>query len=312
MFIRDLKKGNKINNFFLVKEKNIKEAINGKYLDLILKDKTGEISAKIWKCDIEQYKYIKRGIVLKIKGSVEEYRNILQINIIDIVSNENLNTIKNKNDFIPCSFYLPKEMYEKILKIVNDFNNYSFKKIVTRRLMETKEKLIYYPAAKTIHHNFHGGLLTHIINMLNIAEKLIIIFPFLNKELLFSGIILHDLSKTEEMDADEIGVIDYSIQGKLIGHISLELINIARIGKEENIDKEIIIILEHLILSHHNFPEHGSPKQPSLPEAEMLYLIDNMDSKMNQYEKIYKELNEGEFFKKIFFLDNKNIYKPKM
>lgn len=310
MNISEIKKGQEIIAFFLVKEQNIKEAINGKYLDLLLVDNTGEITAKLWRCDLFKVQSIVRGTLVKIKANVEEYRGVLQLNIIQIREVGPEDNI-DKAFFIRTAPLSGDIMYEMLIDIIKSFTSEPIKIIVSKRVAEIKEKLLYYPAAKSIHHSFIGGLLYHTITMVQIGEKLLPIYPFLDRNILLSGIILHDLDKTEEMVADEFGVKDYTLKGNLLGHLVTGVTQINRIGKEAGIDEEIIILLEHLVLSHHNKSEFGSPKPPALPEAELLHLIDDIDAKMNQFEYIYNHLEPGAFSDRIYTLDNRYIYKPK-
>ena len=311
MNIRELKKGGEIIAFFLVKEQNIKNATNGKYLDLLLVDKTGEIIAKLWRYDSMKVQSILRGALVKVKAKVEEYKGVLQLNITQIreaIPEDNI----DKAFFIKTAPLSGEIMYKMLVDTINSFTFEPIKTIVSKRVTEIKEKLLYYPAAKSIHHSFIGGLLYHTITMVQIGEKLLPIYPFLDRNILLAGIILHDLDKTEEMVADEFGIEDYTLKGNLLGHLVTGVTHIDRIGKEAGIDEEIIIVLEHLVLSHHNKTEFGSPKPPALPEAELLYLIDNIDAKMNQYEHIYSYLEPGSFSDRIHALDNKHIYKPKL
>lgn len=310
MNISELKKDEEIIAFFLVKEQNIKEATNGKYLDLLLVDKTGEITAKLWRCDQAKIQTIVRGTLVKVKAKVEEYRGALQLNIVQIreaIPEDNI----DKAFFIKTAPLSSEVMYEMLMDTINSFTFESIRTIVSKRVTEIKEKLLYYPAAKSIHHSFIGGLLYHTTTMVQIGEKLLPIYPFLDRNILLAGIILHDLDKTEEMVADEFGVEDYTLKGNLLGHLVTGATHIDRIGKEAGIDEEIIIVLEHLVLSHHNKAEFGSPRSPVIPEAELLHLIDNIDAKMNQYEYIYSYLKPGTFSDRIYALDNKYVYKPK-
>lgn len=310
MSINELQKGEEIIDFFLVKEQAIKEAANGKYLDLLLVDKTGEITAKMWRCDPDKVALIVRGTLVKVKGKVEEYRGALQLNIVQIRATLPEDGV-DKGTFIKTAPLSGEVMYDTLMETIDSLTFDPIKTIVKQRVMEIKEELLYFPAAKSVHHSFIGGLLYHTLTMVTIGEKLLPIYPFLDRNILLAGIILHDLDKTEEMVADEFGVEDYTLKGNLLGHLVSGVTHIDRIGRAAGVDEEVIIILEHLVLSHHNKAEYGSPKPPALPEAELLHFIDNIDAKMNQYEQIYKKLEPGEFSERIFTLDNRFIYKPK-
>lgn len=136
-------------------------------------------------------------------------------------------------------------------------------------------------------------------------------YPFLNAELLYAGVILHDLCKTTEMISDETGsVSDYSADGLLIGHLVRGVARIEEAAKNVGVSGEIVLLLEHMVLSHHSIPEYGSPKAPMFPEAEVLARIDDLDAKMNEMQGILSRVPEGAFSEKVWSLDRR-IYHPK-
>ena len=147
--------------------------------------------------------------------------------------------------------------------------------------------------------------------MLKAAKALVNVYDFLNKDLLYAGVILHDIGKMEEMDASELGLVnDYTAGGKLLGHLIQGITVIADVAKETGFNSEKLMVLQHLILSHHYEPEYGSPKYPMLPEGEMLHYLDVMDARMYDMKKVSESCEPGEFSEKIRSLENRNIYKP--
>ena len=201
-------------------------------------------------------------------------------------------------------------MYKELIDVTAQFEDIGLKKIVMYFLEKYKEKLLYYPAAKQNHHAIFGGLLYHIKRMLNVGQKISEVYPHINKELLYSGIILHDIEKINEMDATLNGIVtDYTREGKLLGHISTGIVELGKIELDEDITNEKILLLQHMILSHHYKPEYGSPKQPMFIEAELLHHIDNIDAKVFMFQKETDKLKPNEFSQNIWNLDKRKLYK---
>ena len=146
--------------------------------------------------------------------------------------------------------------------------------------------------------------------MLNTAEHIIAAYPFLKGDLLRAGVILHDLSKIDEMKSDELGnVTDYTREGLLIGHLVRGVAKLAEAARNVGVTGEIVVLLEHMIISHHGIPEYGSPKPPMFPEAEVLNWIDTLDARMNEMEGIMARVPAGAFSEKIWSLDRR-LYHP--
>lgn len=311
--ISELNKGDKIESFFLVKSIECKITNNSttnKYLDFTLIDSTGEINAKLWEYNAEVEKNIKDNILVNVKGTINEYRGKLQFKIEKIrpaIEEDNINI----DDFIMCAPLKTQDMFETLLDYIEKIENKDIKYITENIVSKLSDKLMHYPAAKSNHHSIKGGLLYHITTMLKAGERLLEIYTFLNKDLLYAGIILHDIAKIEEMDSSELGIVSkYTVEGQLLGHIieGIRMINEAAI--EVGANKEIIMLLQHMVLTHHYEPEYGSPKKPMIPEAEMLHHLDVMDARMYDMEKATRDINKGEFSDKIYSLDGICVYKP--
>ncbi len=247
--------------------------------------------------------------MIKVRGVVVKWQNRLQLKI-DRFRFTNENDKVNMEDFVQTAPYKPEEMFGEILKYIIQIKNRDIKEIVSRALNEKKEKLMYYPAAMKNHHSIRSGLLYHILTMLRLADKVREIYPFLRRDLLYAGIILHDLEKIEEMDANDLGIVSsYTVEGMLLGHIIQGVKMIERIGNEVNADPEIIVLLQHMILTHHYEPEFGSPKRPMIPEAEVLHYLDVLDARMYDMRKALENVGEGDFTDRIWSLHNRQLYK---
>lgn len=310
--ISELNKGDKVESFFLVKTIECKITNNSttnKYLDFMLIDSTGEINAKLWEYSADVEKSINNNMLVNVRGTVNEYRGKLQLKIEKIrpaVEEDKIDI----EDFIMCAPYKSQDMFETLLDYIEKIENEDIKYITESIVSKISYKLMYYPAAKSNHHSIKGGLLYHITTMLKVSEKLLDIYTFLNKDLLYAGIILHDIAKTEEMESSDLGIVStYSIEGQMLGHIIQGITMIDEAGKQIDADKEIVMLLQHMVLTHHYEPEYGSPKKPMIPEAEMLHHLDVMDARMYDMEKATKDISKGTFSEKVYSLDGIAVYK---
>lgn len=310
--ISELNKGDKVESFFLVKTIECKITNNSttnKYLDFILIDSTGEINAKLWEYNAEVEKSINNNMLVKVRGTINEYRGKLQLKIEKIRAAVEEDKI-DIEDFIMCAPYKSQDMFETLLDYIDKIENEDIKYITENIVSRVSYKLMYYPAAKSNHHSIKGGLLYHITTMLKVAERLLDIYSFLNKDLLYAGIILHDIAKTEEMESSDLGIVStYSVEGQMLGHIIQGITMIDEAGKQIDANKEVVMLLQHMVLTHHYEPEYGSPKKPMVPEAEMLHHLDVMDARMYDMEKATKDTEQGKFSEKVYSLDGIAVYK---
>lgn len=167
-----------------------------------------------------------------------------------------------------------------------------------------------YPAASRIHHNWLGGLSEHSLSMAQMADEVCKHYPQLNRDLLIAGILIHDVGKTEEMSGPL--ATEYTLAGKLEGHISIANGWLSEVANEKGLaDSEEAVLLHHMILSHHGQYEYGSPVLPQIQEAEVLYLLDNLDARMNTLKQALDQTKPGEWTSKLFALENRQFYKPK-
>ena len=236
------------------------------------------------------------------------YRNNLQAKVLKVLPMPQ--TDINMEEFVFKSPVSKEDLRGNIQEGLNLIGNENIAMIVSGALNYYENAVYEYPAAAKIHHNFIGGLATHTAGMIKIAIALAGIYPSIDRDYLLAGVILHDLGKIEELSSPV--VTEYTTQGKLLGHISImdaRLLEIAKGLKLE--DSEELLILRHMILSHHGQYEFGSPIRPETMEAEILNLIDNIDARVNIIEKALSEVKPGEFSQKIFALDNRVFYRHK-
>ncbi len=311
--IIEFQKGDIIQGFFVVKGSSLKTTNNNnKYMDYIFGDGTGEINSKHWDYNPERDGEFTEGMLVKVRGTVTEWQNQLQFKIEKIRLPLPDDEVRIE-DFVQSAPYAPEFMLGEILRYVIQIKNKDIREIVSALINESREKLMHYPAAMKNHHSIRGGLLYHVLTMLKMADKVMDVYEFLNRDLLFAGVILHDMAKIQEMAANELGIVQaYTMEGMLLGHIIQGIKNIERIGEDMGADKETLILLEHMLLSHHYEPEFGSPKRPMIPEAEILHYLDLMDARMFDMRKALNPIENGDFTDRVWLLHNRQLYKPKL
>ena len=299
--------------FYLLKGFEVKTGkTNKQYVDVHLEDKTGHINAKIWNVEGIKINEYQDTVAVKVKGKVKEYNGSLQLSIEKIRPIEEKDEI-DLEELTPSAPFGSDEMYSVIEEYIEKINNDDFKKIVKHIIEQYKEKLLYYPAAKSNHHSIRSGLLFHIMRMLQAGEALAGVYGNINTDLLYTGVILHDIAKIEEMNANELGMVsEYSIAGELLGHITIGANLVHEVGKKLEVDPEIIMIIEHMILSHHYEADFGSPKKPVFIEAEILHYIDMIDARVFDFEKATRDISKGTFSEPVFSIERRKLYKPKV
>ncbi|HHY66957.1 MAG TPA: HD domain-containing protein [Alicyclobacillus sp.] len=298
-------------SFFLVKVVSRRRAANDTdFLDFRLADNTGEIGAKLWNCtDTDAETFVARSVV-KVRGLVKSYNGSVYIDIERIRLAEETDGVAME-DLVRTAPMNPSDMLAELQGYIDRINDEDIRAIIEHLVGLNREKLMSYPAAMKYHHDFFGGLLYHTISMLRLAEFVVGQYPVLRYDLLAAGIILHDIAKTEELDAENGIVADYTVEGKLLGHIVQGILMVENAVRELGIQGEMVTLLQHLIASHHEKKEYGSPVEPQLPEAVALCYIDLLDSRMGAIQKAVDELRPGErFTEPVKVIGNRRVYVP--
>ena len=301
-------KGQIIEGYLLVRASEQRTSTNGtKYLDLTLSDKVSEVNAKMWD---GQTAAPKPSTVVKIRGMMLEYNGRPQLRVDKMRPVEAGDGV-DLSQLVPCAPDPTGDMMKMVNERVARIKSEPLKMLVEYRLDECRTQLEYYPAASKLHHAERGGLLHHITTMLRDADAISEIYPTLDSDLLAAGVMLHDLCKIREFDSDEMGLVsDYSAEGNLIGHLVEGVAELKQAGEALGTPHELLMLLEHMILSHHDLPEYGSPRRPMFPEAEVLHLIDLLDARMFEMDRALAAINPGTFTERIWSLDRK-LYRRK-
>jgi 3'-5' exoribonuclease len=286
-YIADLKPGSSVNTTFLVRTKERKTARNGSaYLDLEFQDSTGTVKAKLWDCDSADITFEADDIV-RVNAGVEVYQGNLQLSLRKIAKCREDDT--NLADYLPHGTQDPEKLFEGLLQRIARMPQGPLQSLLLKIFNdpEIARKYKQAPAATSYHHAFIGGLIEHVSSLVKLGDRVCDHYPFLDRELILSGLLLHDIGKIEELNFTR--GFSYSTRGQLIGHIT--------IGVETVRDKMKLIPdfpldlwhrLQHIILAHHGKLEFGSPKEPLFMEALAVNYLDDLDSKLEamleQYE----------------------------
>ncbi|OYQ66401.1 3'-5' exoribonuclease YhaM family protein [Aerococcus sp. 1KP-2016] len=297
--------------YLLIKVAEIREDRNAKkYISFTFQDKSGSIDGKYWSATEEDIAKYTSGNVVRLAGKRELYNGNPQVRItgIRLATDEEPN---NPSDYVEQGPMTDEEMKAEIKAALDGFQNPVIDTIVRKILNTVYKDFFVYPAAKKNHHAFVGGLGFHTVSMLRLAQAIANQYTNINKDLLYAGVILHDIGKTVEF-TDPMST-EYSTEGNLIGHISIidEMITLAvdQLGLDQH--QEEVVLLKHMVLAHHGKQEWGSPVNPHVLEAEVLHHIDNLDASIQMMTTALDHTEPGEFSARIFGLDNRNFYKPK-
>ncbi|TDL90062.1 3'-5' exoribonuclease YhaM [Vibrio vulnificus] len=300
--------GEVVDIYMYIKTSTKAVASNGKpFLTLILCDKTGEIEAKLWDVSEADEKTYSAEATVKVQGEVQNYRGRSQLKIRNIRITSDTDGI-TKADLIQTAPLSQEEMMETITQFIFEMRNPNIQRVTRHLIKKYQNEFLTFPAATKNHHEYMSGLAYHVVSMLGLAKAISTLYPSLNKDLLYAGVILHDLGKVHELSGPVSTV--YTVEGNLLGHITIMVNEVGKAAEELGIEAEEIMILKHLILSHHGKAEWGSPKPPMVREAEVLHYIDNMDAKINMMDRALEKVKPGEFTERVFALDNRSFYKP--
>jgi 3'-5' exoribonuclease len=269
-----------ITSSFVVVSKQIKPKKTGEpYLAVTLGDRSGQLEAKMWDNVEEVLNAFEQDDFVKVKGLINKYKNRFQLTIHKLR--------KLGETEIDFSDYLPKttrnidELWQTLAEFVASFQNLHLKGLV-RAFMSDPEIAAAYrnaPAAKTLHHAYIGGLLDHVVSLFRSCDLVCRNYPQVNRDLLLTGVFLHDIGKIHELTYNRS--FSYTTRGQLLGHMVIELEMLqAKLALVPDFPPELKTLVEHLIISHHGEYEFGSPKLPMFPEALLLHYMDDLDSKM--------------------------------
>ena len=295
-YIGELREGDRVSEVYLCKQKVVAKTKAGKtYYSLILQDKSGVIDTKIWDLNngiahFEQMDYVK------VDGSVTSFQGSLQLNVHRL--RKAAEGEYDQKEYIPCSPHDIDEMYRELTGFVNRIQNRYLRKLLVVFFgdQEFAERFRAHSAAKRVHHGYMGGLLEHTLHVTKLCDFYCGLYPVLNRDLLITAAICHDIGKLDELSAFPEN--DYTDEGQLLGHIVIGLLMVdEKIREIEGFPVKLANELKHCIAAHHGELEFGSPKKPALIEAMALHFADNTDAKMETFMEALAEenTNSGEW-----------------
>lgn len=287
-YIKELREGDRIAGVYLCKQKQSAVTKNGKaYENVILQDKTGTVDAKIWDPNSQGIDDFDALDYIDLMGDVTSFAGSLQVSIKR--SRKADEGSFDPGDYLPVSVRDRDSMYQEVLALVQSVKN-PWLSALLKYYFEQDEAFVrafkFSSAAKSVHHGFVGGLLEHTLSVAGLCEYYVKMYPYLNRDLLVTSALCHDIGKTKELSAFPVN--DYTDDGQLLGHIMIgaEMLHDA-IRTIEGFPVKLETELKHCILAHHGELEYGSPKKPALAEAVALNLADNTDARLETLREVF-------------------------
>ncbi len=293
-YVNQLVHGDSVDEAFLVADKQLRANRQGNlYLHLELRDKTGTVGARLWNATENLARLFEPGDFLHVRGKTQVFQGSLQIilNHLEVVDPTGI----EPEEFLPQSAQNVGKLMARLRELLLAMNNPQLRALVECFLMDDEfvAKFTTAPAGIKNHHAYQGGLIEHVVALLNVADRITDLYPEIDRDLLLTGIFLHDIGKVEELTYDR--AFAYSDSGQLVGHlvIGVEMLR----DKAERFEKlmgepfpaELLLRLKHMIVSHHGSYEFGSPKLPMTLEAVALHYLDNLDAKIHTFSREIRE-----------------------
>ena len=285
-YVEQLDDGENVEEVFLATDKQLRANKNGNlYLQLELRDRTGSISARLWSATEQLFRSFDSGDFLYVKGKVQLFQGSLQMILTHLERMESQKV--ELTEFLPHTEHDVSKLLERLRTSLLKVSNPHLRALAECYLIDGDfmRGLCQAPAGVRIHHAYIGGLLEHLVTMMDVAERILPLYTDVNRDLVILGIFLHDSGKIRELSFDR--AFGYTDEGQLIGHINIgvEMLEAkaaqAPTLTDEPFPRELLLRLKHMIISHHGTLEHGSPKVPMTPEAVALHQIDNLDTRLH-------------------------------
>ncbi len=295
--------------FWLIKTIDRKTNVKGApYLDMMLCDKKGEISAKLWDYSEINHGAYEAGDLIKVRATVTQFNGTDQLRV-EKIRKVTLTDGVNISDFVPTAEYSGEMMLGTIMNVIASVEDEELKTLTYALVKDREKDILTWPAAFKLHHAIRGGLLYHTLSILKLAEGVVKLYPSVDKDLLYCGIIVHDLCKIDEFDLNPAGLVSaYSVKGELIGHLVMGAMKIEQKALELGISSEKAMLLEHMVISHHGQPDFGAAVRPMFLEAEILSQLDTLDATVYEITSAVSDVKQGEFTGRMWALDNRKLY----
>jgi 3'-5' exoribonuclease len=303
--------GDRVDDIFVLSEKILSQKRDGNnFLNVALSDRTGTLKGVMWDHVDQTSARVTSGDFVHIKGGVSEYRGTLQV-VIKKMEPFSPDMV-DPSDFLPQTSRDIEGMFERLVRITETITTDYLKALIDAFLNDKEfvDKFKTAPAAKKMHHAYIGGLLEHTLSMVSLADKIAGHYSGINRDLLLSGAILHDIGKIDEFEYQF--KIDYSDKGRLLNHIVIGIKMVdEKLSGIKQFPKDQMLLLKHLIVSHHGTREFGSPEPPKTIEAFLLNYIDEIDSKVNAIRDFIASEDPDETWTSYHRLLERHFYKGK-
>ncbi len=289
-FVKQFGAQETINQVFVASGKQLRPNRNGNlYLQMQLSDRTGSIHALMWNASESQYRSFENGDYVHVEGSTQLFQGAMQL-IANRLTKVEPSEV-NEDDFTPLGVQDVDKLLQRVGEMLRGMDNPQLMNLAECFLLDEglMRKLGRAPAGIKHHHAYPGGLLEHVVNLMEIVVRIAPLYPQVDRDLLLMGAFLHDIGKVDELCYDR--ELAYTDEGQLIGHLVMAVGTLEEKVREaerlsgEPIDKELVLRLKHMVISHHGRYEYGSPKLPMTPEAVALYCLDNLDSKIHAFDQ---------------------------
>ena len=296
--------------FCFIKSCEVKVNRNkNEYLDMILADAEGEVNAKLWDYSKERFGTFTPDTVIKVRGTVDTWNGQVQLKIERIRRATDADDVKI-SDLTPCAPMTSEAMYNEIIKTAEGLDDKDYTALIKTVFEENKSEILRCAAAVRMHHAVSGGLLYHTLAVMRAADALTKVYPFLDRDLVITGAVMHDVEKINELAFGDTGIASgYTVKGNLLGHIAGGVSMLQKYAEQTNLPEEKLLLIQHILLSHHSEPEFGSPVPPMFPEAAVVAALDNLDAHLFEMCAATADIPAGEMTpSRIFGLDRK-LYK---
>ena len=310
-FIADIKAGDWVDDIFVLSEKILSQKRDGdNFLNVTISDKTGTLKGVVWDNVNQIATGITSGDFAYVNGSVSEYKGALQVVIkkMEPFPSDRI----DPSDFLPQTSRNIEDMFERLVKRANSITTDYLKALINAFFNDREfvNKFKTAPAAKKMHHAYIGGLLEHTVSMTSLADKIAGHYGGINRDLLLAGAILHDIGKIDEFDYQS--KIDYSDKGRLLNHIVIGIKMVDdKLSGIDHFPEDQMLLLKHMIVSHHGPRAFGSPEPPKTIEAVLLNYIDEIDSKVNAVRDFIASEDPDETWTSYHRLLERHFYKGK-
>jgi 3'-5' exoribonuclease len=311
-WVKDLRAGTELEDCFAVRSVDVRQRRGGgPYLAATLGDRTGEVTALVWQNVDRLREALEPGSVVSIKGQVQRYNQQLQV-VIRQAEPLPAESVEDEI-FVRSSAVDPAVLWQQLIGFIEDVSDPDLRQLLFRIFSDPETERLFRkaPAARSMHHGFRSGLLEHTVSVTTLARSLAQHYE-LNRDLVVAGCLLHDFGKIWEL---EIGAsIEYTDDGRLIGHIPMETLFVdKKISELENFPGETRRQLLHILLAHHGEYDFGSPRRPKTPEALLVHMTDNLDSKMaGMLEAIAAQGSDDEAWTPYSRILERHIYRRRI